>query len=156
MTFEREREGLRGSVWKATHLERGQSTLHETLAGLGSPDLILKVGNWTRLYYTYWDSNFFRLILRAALPLTGAFRQLDAINIALGEETLELARLDFDEHGILAMPPQVGVIPRDASGFYVAIDSNLVRFLEDRKRSLRIQEDQREETEESSFDTEER
>jgi len=155
LVFEREREGLRGSVWQATHLVQGQSTLPEALAQLGSPDLILKVGDGTRIYYAYWEADFFRFISRGVVPIGGGVRTVDLLNIALGQETLELARLDFDKNGVLALPPQVGLIPLNASGYYIAVDSNLVGFLEDRKRALLLrdaEEDEDDDNEEPEKD----
>lgn len=156
LIFERERVGQREPVWQATHLEMGKSTLAETLARLGSPSLILKRGKWTRVYYTYWDNDFFRLIIRGAVPVGGGLRQVDALNMALGEESLELARLDFDERGVLALPPQVGVMPLSGAAYYVAIDSRLVSmFLEDRARALYVSEEEEDEEEAQEEEAEE-
>ena len=103
LTFEREREGLRDSVWRATHLVQGKSTLREALARLGSPDLIVKVGERTRIYYAYWEADFSRYVTRGVVPFGGTIRQVDLFNVALGEETLELARLEFGPDGVLAL-----------------------------------------------------
>ncbi len=137
--WESDKIGTPRPVLDAHRLEPGRSTLRDTLALLGPPDLILRVGEVDRAYYVCWDSDYIKVVLSAPLPLAGR-RSLDAFILGFGSEELRMARLEFDRAGILRELQRLDtLVSRD--GEYVAIDNRIVEnFLEDRARALKIVE----------------
>jgi hypothetical protein len=122
-------------------LETGKSTLREALDRLGPPDLILRVGEVDRLYYTCWDSLNFKISISVPVPVPGRSMSTDAFILGVGSEDFRLVRLEFDRQGILRLV-QTGDFSSSHDGEYFAIDDRIVvNFLEDRARVLAMADD---------------
>ena len=132
------RDGLPRALNEAHRLQPGSSTLADTLQRLGPPDLLLRVGPVSRLYYVSWDGFHFKLSISAPVPFPGRSASTDAFILGLGVEDLRVARLEFDRAGILRVL-QTGTFSNSTDGEYIAIDNRVVEsFLEDRTRALRV------------------
>jgi hypothetical protein len=130
------RDGVPHAVNQVHRLEPGVSTMADTLRRLGPPDLLLRVGPVSRLYYFAWDGYHFKFSVSAPVPLPARTVSTDAFILGLGAEDLRLARLEFDRAGILRVV-QTGTFSNSSDGEYMAIDNRVVEgFLEDRSRML--------------------
>ena len=136
--IDRSRDGLPRPVVDARLLETGRSTLTETLARLGPPDVILRVGRVNRAYYVSWDSDYYKFMISATLP----FRNFswDVFILSLGSEEFRMARLEFDRAGVLRDLQWVD-FESSSRGQSFALDNRIVEnFLEDRARALGLVE----------------
>lgn len=136
LALEGGRDGVPSGVNQVHRLEPGVSTLADALRRLGPPDLLLRVGRVSRLYYVAWDGFHFKFSVSAPVPFPGRSVSTDAFILGLGAEDLRLARLEFDREGILRVV-QTGTFSNSSDGEYFAIDNRVVeRFIEDRNRAL--------------------
>jgi len=132
------REGLPKKFLEVQKLERGRTTMAETLSRMGAPDLVLRTGEIDRLYYVSWDSFAFKFTVSAPVPFIGRSASTDAYILGLGSEELQLARLEFDRRGILKTI-QAGGFGNSNTGQYFIIDNRIVEnFIEDRARALLV------------------
>jgi hypothetical protein len=130
------REGLPRKMLEVQRLERNKTTMAEAIERLGPPDLVLRSGEIDRLYYVSWDSFAFKFSVSAPVPFIGRSASTDAYILGLGNEELQLARLEFDRRGLLTTI-QAGGFASSNSGQYFIIDNRIVEsFLEDRNRAL--------------------
>lgn len=142
LDIERQIIGSVDAVHEAKKLEKGKVTLSEAITRLGPPDLLLQTGKVDRLYYTYWDSEYYKFIVELDLSLGNGGFSWDIFIVTWGGEDLHIARLDFDRKGVL--------IRRDVTkwefttgGEYAAIDNTIVsNFLEDRARALSVDDEE--------------
>jgi len=135
-TVEGGRDGVPHGVNQVHRLEPGVSTLKDVLQMLGPPDLLLRVGRISRLYYIAWDGVHYKFTVSAPVPLPARSVSTDAFILGLGAEDLRLARLEFDRDGILRVV-QNGTFSNSTDGEYIAIDNRVVEgFIEDRGRML--------------------
>jgi hypothetical protein len=138
VSWEARKTGSPAGVLASVQLEPGRTTLPETLALLGPPDLLLRDGPIDRLYYVAWESDYVKLIFSA--PVGPSQRSVDAFIMAFGSEELRMARLEFDRAGILRYL-QRGDFGLSRDGQSVALDNRIVEnFLEDRERALTLME----------------
>jgi hypothetical protein len=134
--YERRIVGTARPVVEARRLETGKTTFRETLARLGPPDLLLRVGHVDRAYWMAWDGDSFKFDV--ALSLRNV--SWDAFILGLGSEDLRMARLEFDRQGVL-LTAQIADFESSRAGQYIAIDDRIVStFMEDRERFLHLLE----------------
>lgn len=139
VSWEVEKAGSPQGVLAAFRLEPGRSTLRDTLALMGPPDLILQVGQINRLYYVAWGSDYVKLIVSAPIPIVGK-RSLDAFIVGFGSEDMRMVRLEFDGTGMLRTL-QRGDFQLSRNGESVAVDNRMLEgFIEDRGRTLLVVE----------------
>jgi hypothetical protein len=130
------RDGLPHALNQVHRLQPGRSTMEETLRRLGPPDLLLRVGPVSRLYYVAWDGYHFKASVSVPVPFPGRSASTDAFILGLGAEDLRMARLEFDRAGVLQVV-QTGTFTNSRDGEYIALDNRIVEnFLEDKSRSL--------------------
>ena len=150
ISFELEgaRDNLPHAMIRVHRLKIGTSTLRDALEQVGPPDLILRVGEVDRLYYSCWDSLHFKLSISVPIPIPGRSMSTDAFILGVGSEDLRLVRLEFDRAGVLRLV-QTGEFSSSQGGEYFAIDDRIVvNFLEDRARvHAMVEEDEDDEDE---------
>ena len=145
--WEDRRVGTPEPVEKAKALQVGKTTLTETLARLGPPDLLLKRTDVNRTYYTYWESDYFKLVVRINVPAARSVA-VDVFIMTWGDEALQYARLDFDRNGIL-VGMDIDKLVWDHNSQAYAVDNAVVgNFLENTARALEARETQEEDDEE--------
>ena len=145
--WEDQRVGTPEPVEKANALQVGKTTLAETLARLGPPDLLLKRTDVNRAYYTYWESDYFKLVVRISVPAVRNI-SVDVFSMTWGDEELHYARLDFDRNGIL-VEMHIDKLIYDHNSQAYAVDNAVVgNFLENKARALEALETQEEDDEE--------
>jgi hypothetical protein len=138
LSYERVRDGSPAQVLDTARLQPGRTTLLETIRTVGPPDLMLRAGHLVRIYYSAWDSDYFKLIVQASIPAPGRTISWDAFIQTLGYEDFHLARLEFDEAGVL-LHVQSKVVEQSRNGRYFALDNRLVsQYLEDKTRTLAL------------------
>ena len=148
-SLEGARDNRPHAMVRVHRLKIGTSTLRDALEQVGPPDLILRVGDVDRLYYSSWDSLHFKMSFSVPVPIPGRSMSTDAFVMGVGSEDLRLVRLEFDRAGILRLV-QSGEFSSSQDGEYFAIDDRIVaNFLEDRARVLAmVDEDEDDEDEE--------
>lgn len=138
--LERVRDGSPEQVLKSARLLPGKTTLHQTIVQAGPPDVMLRAGHVDRLYYTAWDSDYFKFVISAELPVSRA-TSADVYTQTLGWEDLHLARLEFDREGVLR-DVQTAVFKQSRNGrhFLPVKDAVWSQYLEDKTRALALSE----------------
>jgi hypothetical protein len=134
LSFERQLEGRPDTPGAATKLQIDSTSLRQALDRLGAPDLIVRAGTATRLYYLHKDLSRTRLSISSLAPIPGTTFRPTALTGVSGGELLVLARLDFDATDVLRELHHRR-IPLAAQGGSLAVEDRIVRsFLEDRSR----------------------
>jgi hypothetical protein len=137
-TYERIRDGSPAQVLSTSKLEPGKTTLLETIRRAGPPDLMLRAGHIDRVYYSAWDSDYFKFIVQGAIPGPGRTFSWDVFVQTLGYEDLHLARLEFGRDGVL-LDVQSTILKQSRNGRYFALDNRIVsNYLEDKSRALAL------------------
>ena len=139
-TYERYKDGVPEPVDGAKKLVPDEATVPEALETLGPPDLVLRVWNRDRFYWTVWDGDYFKFRLTLQYPGSDQLTARDLFILTDGDESLRFARLDFDREGVLREAAfydnRLGT-----GGNYGLVDDALVRnYLEDTDRALQVRQ----------------